>query len=241
MKPCRHRFLSVLHLGIALLTGLPTLGTAGSLDACHYWDLVFWMNNVPASAPEHGWNNDAMYVWNCYLDAFRYREDNDSNWDLNGKNEFGGYPTDEQLWHRWLFHWDADDLAMTCQWYGFPWVGCSPFDETDVVFNPAYTWTFDRTEAYGTTNVYYPAVLMHELGHVLGFKTSEDEDYHFSVPTIMFAYYTGEVQDSMPTIHAPDANLYRSHYAEQANPRTVANFMVVSRYADTHWQRSTLA
>lgn len=225
----------MLELVFRLGTGLP-LVSAQPLSACGTQKLHIEMINVPESWPEHAINRDHLYLWNQYMDIYRYGKTSPS-WGKNDKNEFGGYPSNADLHTKWGFDWNGA-LAMTCIWRSWwpPWENCREIKETDIVFNPAYTWTLDRDDAEDnpTNVIFYDSVLLHELGHSWG-MLSFLEYYRYPAPTVMHAYQRYVVQDSM-LIHASDAIALRDAYASQEAVPTIINMGIHSKYADTGHQ-----
>jgi PKD domain/Matrixin/CARDB len=62
---------------------------------------------------------------------------------------------------------DDGELAVT-RW----WSTCGNLEETDILFNANYTWTFDQnpTTLPVTSPYSFPLVAIHELGHAMGLK-----------------------------------------------------------------------
>jgi len=231
-------YIVVLHI-FALLFFMTAPAPAADLDTCGYHNLHITMEQVPESWTEHGINASYMGLWNEYMDLYRTRED-DGTWFINGYNEFGGYPSDDDLHRTWSLHWGSDEIAMTCHTW---WGECSLFMETDVVFNPSFSWTMSREYAQDQADagvVFYDAALVHELGHTWGLQCGPLVEYQFTVPTVMHAYVSHTVQDYM-TIHAPDAQLVRRHYDDQTSIKPLSNMAILSKYADDSsltWQKA---
>jgi hypothetical protein len=196
------------------------------------------MEQMPEGTNEYFENDMAMLTWDAYMNIYMYAED-DGTWGKNGENEFGGYPSDSSLYNQWGFHWDGV-LAMCVTRF---WCECCEITESDIVFNPDYSWTFDRdVAAQDPTKIFYPSVLLHELGHSWGMqRPSSIEDYAYEHPTVMHAYVSSEIQDYR-TIHWPEAYLMRRTYDDQTSIPTMSNMVVVSKYAhptDLTWRSST--
>jgi len=208
---------------------------AATLEACGYHDLSLVMEQLPADwDPWYTRNNDSMWLWNQYMDIYRYVDD-DGTWGKNGENEFGGWPSDADLFNQWGFHWNGF-LAYTVWSWGCE---CCRITESDVVFNPAYAWTADRDYAEDNPDsvIYYDSVLLHEMRHNWGMQT-RNEDYDYAHPTVMHSYIRRSVQDRM-TIHYPEAYLIRRQYDDQTSVITRRNMVVVSKYADHTWKNAT--
>jgi fibronectin type 3 domain-containing protein len=219
---------------VAVLNGTPAVGRAATLEACGYHDLNLVMEQLPSDwTPWYTRNNDSMWLWNQYMDIYRFSA-NDGGWGRNSENEFGGWPSNADLNSTWGFNWGSA-LAMTV----FRWnCTCCEIIESDVVFNPAFTWTADRdvAEDNPASYLYYDSILLHEMGHNWGMQT-RNEDYNYSQPTVMHSYNRYSVQDRM-TIHYPEAYLIRRQYDDQKSIPSLSNFMVVSKYANGSWANS---
>jgi hypothetical protein len=236
MKKIAFNVLSIWISLIFLTWSTPTHGA--NLEACGAHDLNLVMEQVPSDwSPWWDKNNDHMWLWNQYMDIYRYVAD-DGSWGSNGDNEFGGWPSDADLYDQWGFHWGSG-LAMTCfSW----WCECCEILESDIVFNPAFAWTGDRdyAEDYPASVLYYDSILLHEMGHSWGMQT-RNEDYSYWEPTVMHSYNRYSIQDSMQ-IHVPEAWLIRRQYDDQKSIPSLTNMEVISKYADgTHlnWTNST--
>jgi len=144
-----------------LVYPIPAL-CADDLEVCGYRELPLVMEQVPKDGAWGSNNDHAMGAWNQYMKLYRFK-DTDGSWGKNRVNEIGGFPSDDSLVDMWEFHW-GDDLALT---YIHMPLECGKIWESDIVFNPAYSWTGDPkdTEDHPETVLYYGAVLMHELAH----------------------------------------------------------------------------
>jgi len=236
-------FTYVVPYLFLLLLPLTKTVYSSELSAPCYQDLPIVMQEVPTSFPEWQDNEDALWVWNQHMGIYSSVPSGPNDLDgRDGVNEFCGFLSDNVLYSVYGFHW-SDGLALT-------WIHLKPYDdvyvtnqiiETDVIFNPAYKWTYNRDEAEDDySKFFYGSTLLHELGHTWGLQT-DGEDYEYSVPTVMHAYGIGVVQD-YNQIHVNDAQILRSRYADQTSIPTLFNFSVVSKYADaTHlnWTIST--
>ena len=122
---------------------------------------------------------------------------------------------------------------------------CCEILESDIVFNPAFSWTADKNYAednpyHSITNptgvLYYYSALLHEMGHSWGMQT-RNETYNYNEPTVMHGYVHNIIQDRM-TIHVPEAYLIRRNYDNQTSIRTLTNMGVFSKYAQGTWRNS---
>ncbi len=192
-------------------------GGGDPLCICHWFDLPIVMEQVPADWWSWDFNNDAMWTFNQYMDIFRY-VDSDATWGQNDENEFGGWPSNADLFEQWGFSW-GDFIAMCVYAHG---AGCSEMREADVIFNPAYGWTTDFLWANQNPGdiIHYQPVLAHELGHAWGMQTETggsdgcDETYAYDRLSVMHRYYWGIIEDGLG-IHNGDAWGIRLNYEDQ--------------------------
>ncbi len=176
------------------------------VPVAHGWRPPFAvLEQVPSSSSTHYANGQAMTVWNQQADLFR-TSSYVGGWGPNGASEFAGFPSDQELFQTYGYHWNGY-LALTVTTY---------FDgpkkkivESDVVANPGYGWTWDPAKAGGNT-FYYPPVLMHELGHAWGFQMF-NETYDYDVPTVMGPGFANPCQDHYG-VHVHDAVTMRNGY-----------------------------
>jgi hypothetical protein len=211
---------------------------AATLEACGYHDLNLVMEQVPESWPEYNKHHSHMWLWNQYMDIYRYVEDDGSHGGNNGENEFAGYPSHASLFIEYGTMWNGA-IAMAI---GYSHCECCEMVEVDIAFNPAISWTMDRTyaEDHPESVVFYDSVLLHEMGHSWGMQT-RNEDYLYSQPTVMHAYIAQSIQDSMQ-IHVPEAWFIRRNYDDQRAIPDLTNMGVTSKYADNShlwWTNST--
>jgi hypothetical protein len=212
---------------LALLAVGPAPGQT-PLQTCGFHFLPLVMEQVSVASWSYSENNDAMNLWNRYVDIYRYVPD-DGTWGRNSFNEFAGFPTSAQLFSTWGFVWGANHLAATVDSYpsGCP---CCPIAESDIAFNPARTWTTDRVTAETSPNqIHYLSVLLHELGHSWGYQR-QNETYNYNRPSVMHSYYGSSVHPGL-TIHAIDAFLFRALYGPISAPLPRADMATFSHYA----------
>ncbi len=212
---------------LILLTSEPDAHSApDNLVACGYHSVYLNMEQIPTSWWSHPLNESAMWVWNQYADLFRSFAGN-GTWGKNGVNEFGGWPSDADLNSTWGFSWGSA-LALTV----YTWnCECCQITESDVLFNPAYTWTNDLLAAEDNPSwVAYQPVLMHETGHVWGEQT-KNESYSYNLPSVMHAYYSSIVQSGF-SVHWPDSYLIRAQYTGAAALPSIKDMAVHSHFVN---------
>lgn len=204
--------MRVLGSVLVLSWGLRVEGAA--VQYCGYQNLEIVMEQVPESWNAWQPNNDSMATFNEYMDLYRYVED-DGTWANNSENEFGGFPSSADLIDQWGsgFGWGgALALCVTSTQSGCP---CCRIKQSDIFFNPAFTWTYDKTSAEYSSKVFYDSNCLHELGHSWGMqRPSSVEDYNYSLPTVMNSYVSWVVQDENQ-IHWPEAQSIRDLYSDQ--------------------------
>ncbi len=190
--------------------GMTIMG--GQTGACGYQDLFLVMQQLPSNWWEYPINDQSMWVWNRFMDVYRY-VDADGYYGHNGDNEFGGYPSSADLNDIYGYMWGSSTLAVT---YSYYWPTCGEIIEADVFWNPAYSWTSDANFAIGNSGVVLQRpVTMHELGHTWGSqRVSYVETYDYDVATVMQPYYDDIVEDGWG-IHVNDAYLFRRIYDAQ--------------------------
>lgn len=192
---------------IALSLFAQSSARAGGTLEVRGWRAPFaQMQQQHEHAWTHGPNDIGMAIWNQAADMFR-ETPFDGSWGRNDVSEFGGFPSQTDLTNTWGFNWSGS-LALTCVWWN---TGSGQIFESDVIFNPAYSWSNDAAYAAANPNTYfYPPVLMHELGHAWGLQIN-GETYDYDVPTVMHAIHKDTTQASY-TLHATDAKLMRDTY-----------------------------
>lgn len=206
------------------------------LFTCGYQNLNIVMEQVPEGWREWQVNNDSMWLWNQFMDLYRVTAD-DGSWGNNGESEFAGYPSDADLFDAWGFHWDSNP-AMTVTEFGS--TDCGRIYETDVLLNPAYSWTDDEFLAIGNGSVLLlSSAIMHEVGHTWGYMNGTvGEQYNYDSPSVMHAYYSDLVENGYG-IHAPDAYLVRRQYDNQTGVPSILDIGVESYYASNGLHNST--
>jgi hypothetical protein len=212
----------------------------GQTGACGYQDLSLVMEQVPSNWWEFPINDQSMWVWNHFMDVYRYVDD-DGSYGHNSENEFGGYPSSAALNSIYGYMWGSGTLAVT---YSYYYPTCGRIIESDVFWNPAYSWTSDANYAIGNSGVVLQRpVTMHELGHTWGSqRVSYAETYDYDVATVMQPYYSNVVEDGWG-IHVNDAYLIRRIYDDQTTIRPVQDIGVESYYGgnglNNSWTNAT--
>ncbi|MFQ6092289.1 MAG: hypothetical protein ACE5OR_06345, partial [bacterium] len=202
--------------------------TGGALGACGYQDLHLVMEQVPESWWSWVINNSAMATWNYFMDVYRYTDDDGTYGWHNGENEFSGWVDEAHLNSVYGFSWDGS-IGMTVYWW---WCDCCEIKESDVMWNPAYSWTDDPDVSIGNSGVILLLpVCMHELGHTWGYQDGTyTETYDYDQPSVMHAYYWNRVEDGWG-IHRPCAYLFRRIYDDQTSILSTRDIGVESYWA----------
>jgi len=208
----------------------------GTLGVCGYHSLSLNMQQVPTSWWSFSENNTAMWTWNQFMDVFRFIEA-DGTYGNNSQNEFCGWPSDADLARVYGFHWNGW-LAATMTWSGCE---CCRISQSDIAFNPAYSWTTSMSGALSSAAIPYLPSVMHELGHALGMQREiYDETYDYDVPTVMHGYNQGVWEDGLG-LHAADAYLLRRQYDDQRSVLDIVDVGVESYAAGGGLSTATLS
>lgn len=195
---------------------------------CGYHNLNLVMEQVPEDWWSWTHNNDSMWQWNQFMDVYRYVP-SDGKVGNNTDNEFCGWMDDNTLNDIWGRKWNGALAVCFTSWV---WCECCEIIESDIVFNPAYSWWEDLDDTFGKSGrVLYRPVVMHELGHSWGMQRGECvEDYNYDRPSVMHAYYSGIVEDGWG-LHGVDAWAIRRLYDDQKSWITRKDVGVESYYA----------
>jgi hypothetical protein len=190
----------------------PLSGERAALCYCGYFDLHLVMEQVPTSWTSWDFNNDSMALYNDFMDIYRYVPDDGSFGD-NSENEFAGWPSSATVAG---IYGSGYGGALAVTWTFFPsGCPCCELSQADVMFNPAYSWTYSFSSALDQTPVNYQPVVIHELGHTWGFQRGScTEDYSYSRPSVMHAYYNNIIEDGWG-LHSWDAFAIRDLYNNQ--------------------------
>jgi hypothetical protein len=200
----------------------------GQTGACGFHTLPLVMQQVPTSFWSYSINNDCMFVYNQFMDIYRFSESDGTFNSNNNQNEFGGFPDDATIFSVYGFHWNG--ALAVCMTRSFP--NCGRIVESDIFWNPAYSWTNDAAFALGNRNVVLlRSVAMHELGHSWGSQIGIfKETYDYDVPTVMQPYYDSIVEDGWG-LHRNDSFLLRRIYDDQRSILPTRDVGVESYYA----------
>jgi hypothetical protein len=177
-----------------------------------------------------------MALYNAFMDIYRYVPD-DGSWGNNGQNEFGGYPSSQDLINNYGQGWNGE-LAIT--WTTWSGCQCCTITQADVFFNPAYSWWQNFSDTFNQSGrVLYRPVVDHELGHSWGMQRGScTEDYSYSQISVMHAYYFNIVEDGYG-IHHPEAYSIRQTYQGQTGILPLTDVGVESYYASGSLINST--
>jgi hypothetical protein len=199
----------------------------GAMGACGYHNLLLTMEQVPTSWWSYSVNAGCMNMWDRFMNIYTYKAD-DGSFGNNNQNEFCGWVNSTDLANLYSSSWGTG-IAMCFTEYTPP---CGKIVESDVMWNPAYSWTDDAIYAIGNSGVILLApVAMHELGHTWGYQIgSYAETYDYDVPSVMHSYYSNIVENGNG-IHSSDADLVRRHYDDQTSVINITDVGVESYYA----------
>lgn len=211
-------------------------GPRAALCYCGGFNLFLVMEQVPAGWWEWGANNNSMASYNNFMDIYRYVAD-DGSYGNNNQNEFGGYPSNQDLINIYGQGWGSS-IAVTWTF----WTGCEccTLTQADVFFNPAFTWWQNLSDTLDQPGrVLYPPTVDHELGHSWGMQRGScTEDYSYSQISVMHAYYYNIIEDGNG-IHHPEAYSIRRLYSNQTPIINRKDVGVESYYASGSLINST--
>jgi hypothetical protein len=197
------------------------------------------MEQVSTSWWEYSINNYDMWMWNQIMDVFRFTADDGSyNWQNwpSQVSEFIGYPSSSDLSSRYGSGWGATTLAVTWTW---TFCDCCAIQESDLAWNPAYSWTDSFSYSLGNSGVVLQRpVTLHELGHTIGHQRAQGETYDYDELSVMHAYYDDVVEDGYG-VHAGDAYIMRRNYENDRAILPFADVGVESYYASNGLHDST--
>jgi hypothetical protein len=201
-------------IGVPLSGGGPANPLAGGTALCYcgYFNLFLVMEQVPEDWWSWQHNNDMMWLWNRYMDIYRYVDD-DGTFGDNDENEFCGWVDDDTLFDVYGYHWNGSLAGCITWWVDCP---CCEIVQADIVFNPAYSWWENFSDTLGESGrILYRPVVLHELGHSWGMQRGDCvEDYNYDLLSVMHAYYHDVVEDGWG-IHFWDAYAIRQDYDNQ--------------------------
>ena len=215
---------------------LSTEDRGGTLGACGWYDLHLTMQQVPTDWWSYPINDSCMWMWNQFMDVYRYIASDGTYGNNNGENEFCGWVNDADLNSVYGYTWGSG-IAMCVTW---SYSGCGEITESDIMWNPAYSWTSNEDFALGNFGVILlRPVAMHELGHSWGMqRKTYVETYDYDQPTVMHAYYHDVVENGRG-IHFPEAYCIREIYDDQTSITSFVDVGVESYYASNGLNNST--
>ena len=206
--------------------------TGQRLAACGYQNLPIFMEQFNGMATP---NQEGLDIWNMFMDdAYRMSSD-DGTYGNNDENEFTGFISNSALDNAYNRNWDGA-LAKTMIWTKSSFLAggtCKEILQTDVIHNPAYSWSDNLDPIVNDTLVYsYRTTTMHELGHTWGWQDGVDEQYNYDHPSVMHGgWRRGLVEDGWG-IHAVDARAFRNSYDSQTSELEITDIGIESYYAD---------
>ncbi|HOW70357.1 MAG TPA: FG-GAP-like repeat-containing protein [Phycisphaerae bacterium] len=205
-----------------------TAAASGVVELCHcgHKNLHADMEMVPESFWCWAHDNYALWTYNRFMDIYRCSA-SDGTVYLNGYSEFCGFLDDDTVNTAYCFHWGS--YVGMCVSTGAP---CLAIIESDIMFNPAYSWWEDASDTIGHSDrVLYRPNVMHELGHSWGLERGDcDETYLYPDPSVMHAYYDDIVEDGWG-IHPYDSAAIRDIYDDQTSVIAITDVGVESYYA----------
>jgi len=225
-------------------TDSPVLPQGGQLGACGHHSLPFTIEMVPEAWWSYNTFEACRTTWNNFMEVYRKKVSDGKVGGHNGQNEICGWFDDATMFQNFGVHWN-NYLAWAHTWYytGSP---CGKLIESDIAFNPAYTWTDDETLAIGNNDlVLLRPVAMHELAHTWGMQRGVagswgfNETYDYDKPTVVHSYYHSIVENGRG-IHPTDAYCFRRDYSKYtAIKENLVDVGVESYYADNGLKNAT--
>jgi hypothetical protein len=177
--------------------------------------------NIPP-ALNAAWNNgfnETLGYWNFYgNDVFRrYTNPNNTLGANNSRNETG-FLSDQQMRDEYNYPWGATTFAVCISWSVN-----NRIVESDIMFNPAWSWTNDRATAYGNAStVYFQTVSLHEQGHAFGRSHSWISNPNYGSPSVMNYWSRPFYLTEAYRVFADDAESIRAAYPDRVIPRNDA-------------------
>ncbi len=213
------------------------------LCVCNRWELMLIIDALP----EHFWAFDkdmhSMWTYNQFMDIYRYYID--PGWaGGNEVNEFGGFTSNANMQDQYGYSWGTNTLGVTQSWIPND-CECCWFVETDVHYNPRFTWLDDIDDTlyrYSSDDrALYRPVLAHELGHTWGYQSEGStgsacpETYNYDRHSVMHAYYD-DVIETGRGLHLSDAMMIRAGYEDQTVTTALIDVGCESYYVDSAGQ-----
>lgn len=213
-------------------------GGGGQLGACGYHDLMFNMEQHPSNWPSYDILENARVYWDKFVNIYTFVESDNSWGSENGENEFCGWPSNSDMADQFGFYWPPTAIAIC---YSTFEEGCGEIYESDICFNPAYSWHTETNESCQENTIVFLPVAMHEMGHSWGMQLDiYDETYDYDQPTVMHSYHWN-IYENGAAIHYPDAYLLRAIYEDQQDPTNIQDVGVESYYSNNGLNNSTVS
>lgn len=180
------------------------------------------------------WEEVGMAEFNQYVDVFRVRAADGDQGASNSEDELLGLQSEATMNSEYGYSWGTALAVAYSRILIF--CDCCEILEVDIAFNPSYSWSFDDDAALNPDQHHYLTVLMHELGHSVGFNTGAtcpDETYLFGygINSVMHGGYSELVENGYG-LHPVDARNLRLNYDDQATIPTIVDLGVESYWSD---------
>ncbi|MCP4758925.1 MAG: hypothetical protein GY894_08200 [Planctomycetes bacterium] len=219
-------------------------GGVVDLCVCNRWELTLLIDALPEDFWAFGKDMHSMWTYNQFMDIYRYYID--PGWaGGNGDNEFGGFTSNANMQDQYNgYSWGTDTLGVTQFWIPSG-CDCCWFVETDVHYNPRFSWQDDIDDTLhlfdSDDRALYRPVLAHELGHTWGYQSEGStgsacpETYNYDRHSVMHAYYD-DVIETGKGLHLADAMLIRAGYSDQTSIQALIDVGCESYYVDSTGQ-----
>ncbi len=222
---------------------VPARPLGGQLGYCGYHSLLFTLEMVPQDWWSYNTFESSRTTWNKFMEVYRKRA-SDGKVGHNSENEICGWLEDSTMYDIYGVHWNGY-LGWAHSWWrsGSP---CGRLLESDIIFNPTYSWTDDENFAIGNNDVILlRPVAMHELAHTWGMQRGKEgewgypETYDYDYPSVVHSYYHDIVENGRG-IHFPEAYSIRRLYSNQTSiKKSFVDVGVESYYANNGLHNST--
>lgn len=216
---------------VSIPSGPPSPRGSSPLCYCGSQSTQIVMQMVPSDWWNYSLDETALWYWNQYINIFNITASDGTFAPSNGENEFGGWPsTFDSLYN---YTWGASTLAVTLFWQSNP-CNAEEISETDVFFNPNYTWTSDFDTAFNSNffPTLYQPITIHEIGHTWGsIMGTCSETYDYNELSVMHAGYDDIMADGRG-VHAGDTWGIRGDYEDQESVITVVDVGCESYYSN---------
>jgi|GEM_PF-6189903 len=212
--------------------------TGQPLNPCGYQNLPIAIEQFDGQATS---NQEALDIWNMFMSNAYTMTSDDGTFGKNDENEYTGFVSNNTLDNVYGKTWDGA-LAKTLIWTKFKLFAgnsCNEILETDVIHNPAYSWSDSLDPIINDTLVYsYRNTTMHEIGHTWGWQDGVDEQYDYDHPSVMHAGWRCCLLEDGWGIHAVDAKAFRDHYDNQTSEEDIIDIGIESYYANDGLNRA---